>query len=326
MTRPVRTLLVLLPVALAPCLTEAGITVWRDKNQNGPSQRVDSAVPDLRKMDFDDRISSFTADEAWLVCSEPRYRGECRLIDGTVDNLHGSGMNDRISSLRPAPQGRAQGWERRYGRLGVPTNAGNEPIYDSTYDPTARPAIRVYEHEDFRGVSQRLDRAVPNLGQIGLANQITSFRIERGEWQACTGANFGGDCTILRGDDDDLGNWSDRIVSLRPAGGTRAATGRPGGWGGYGDPRSGRGSHILLFTDSDFGGRSETFYQAVPDLSRYELADQVTSLRVEGGGTWEVCTEASYQGKCKTFRDSDQFLGSWSDTIVSLRPAPDEDR
>ena len=64
----------------------------------------------------------------------------------------------------------------------------------------------------------------------------------------------------------------------------------------------------------------------MPDLGRYGLADQVTSLRVDGGGTWEVCTEASYSGRCKTFRDSDQFLGSWSDTIVSLRPVPDENR
>lgn len=319
MTRPVRTLLVLLPVALAPCLTEAGITVWQDKNQNGPSQRVDRAVPDLRKIDFDDRISSLTAEETWLVCSEPRYRGECRLIDGTVENLHGSGMNDRISSLRPAPQGQARGWEKRYGRLGTTTTATTTTHNDST----TRPAIRVYEHQDYRGASQTFDRAVPNLGQVGLANQITSVRIERGEWQACTGANFGGDCTILRGDDDDLGNWSDRIVSLRPTSGGQAST---GGWGGYRDPRSGSGSRILLFADTDFAGRSETFYQAVPDLSRFGLANQVRSLRVEGGGGWEVCTEAGYGGECKVFWDADKFLGRWSDTIASIRPAPNAER
>jgi hypothetical protein len=36
--------------------TEAGIKVYTDKNYEGPSIQIDSAVPDLRKLDFDDRI------------------------------------------------------------------------------------------------------------------------------------------------------------------------------------------------------------------------------------------------------------------------------
>ena len=142
------------------------------------------------------------------------------------------------------------------------------------------------------------------------------MQIAGGEWQACTAANYGGQCVVLRGNDDDLGRWSDRIVSLRPVGGQSASQ----------PPPVRTGSHILLFTDRDFGGQSGTFYQAVPNLGSFGLADQVTSLRVEGGGSWEVCTEPGYQGECKVFRDSDQFLGRWSDTIASLRPVPDEER
>ena len=309
MTRIPRASVFLVFVAMAPGLAHAGLRVWRDKNQSGPSQQVDHAVPDLRKLSLDDQISSLTADEPWLVCSEPRYKGECRLIDGTVDNLHGSGMNDRISSALPAPQGRAQGWEKRYGRLGVPSNAP-----DSS---TPHAAIRVFEHEDYRGTSQVFDRPIANLANFGLANQITSVQIAGGEWQACTAPSYSGQCVVLRGNDDDLGSWSDRIVSLRPVGSQTT-------WGGV--PVSSVGSRILVFADRDFEGTSRVFDHAVPDLARFGLARQVTSLRVEGGGSWEVCTEPGYQGECKVFRDSDQFLGRWSDTIASLRPVPDQER
>ena len=68
----------------------------------------DSAVPDLRKLDFDDRISSLQADERWLVCSAPRYKGDCREVEGSLINLRDEGLNDRITSLRPAKKGKAK--------------------------------------------------------------------------------------------------------------------------------------------------------------------------------------------------------------------------
>lgn len=318
MTRAARAFLVLLPVALAPCLAEAGITVWRDKDQRGPSQRVDGAVPDLRRIGFDDQISSLAAEEPWLVCSEPRYRGECREIDGTVENLHGSGMNDRISSLRPVSQGRgpdAEGYGRGRGR-----GRGRGGYGSSDDAPAAR--IRVYVNEDFRGDSRTFDRAVPNLADFGLARQITSVRIDGGTWEVCSRAGYGGRCVVLRGNSDDLGDWSDAIVSLRPVSGGRPAEDDQGSWD---DNRGGSGTRIRVYTDEQFQGRSETFERDVPDLSRFGMAGQVTSVRIEGG-PWEICTETRFRGECKVIRDSDGFLGWWSDNIGSLRPAREEDR
>ncbi|HET9299541.1 MAG TPA: beta/gamma crystallin-related protein, partial [Candidatus Polarisedimenticolaceae bacterium] len=301
MTRIPRASVFLVFVALAPGLAHAGLRVWRDKNQSGPSQQVDHAVPDLRKLSLDDQISSLTADEPWLVCSEPRYKGECRLIDGTVDNLHGSGMNDRISSARPAPQGRAQGWEKRYGRLGVPSNAP-----DSS---TPHAAIRVFEHEDYRGTSQVFDRPIGNLANFGLANQITSVQIEGGEWQACSAANFGGECVVLRGNEDDLEGWSDRIVSLRPVG-------SPNPWA---PPPSSTRSSIRVFEHEDYGGTSRLFDRPIANLANFGLANQITSVQI-AGGEWQACTAPSYGGQCVVLRGNDDDLGSWSDRIVSLRP------
>ena len=99
-----RCLLVLL-VVVAATQAGAGIKVYTDKNYGGPSIEIDSAVPDLRKLDFDDRISSLQADGKWLVCSAPRYKGDCREVEGSLVNLRAEGLNERISSLRPSKKG-----------------------------------------------------------------------------------------------------------------------------------------------------------------------------------------------------------------------------
>ena len=93
-----------LVLVLTASQAEAGIKVYVDKNHNGASIQIDAAVPDLRKLDFDDRISSLQADERWLVCSAPRYKGDCREVEGSLVNLREEGLNDRITSLRPAKQ------------------------------------------------------------------------------------------------------------------------------------------------------------------------------------------------------------------------------
>ncbi len=94
-----------LALALAVTQAGAGIKVYTDKNYAGASIQIDSAVPDLRKLDFDDRISSLQADEKWLVCSAPKFKGDCREVEGSLVNLRAEGLNERISSLRPFKKG-----------------------------------------------------------------------------------------------------------------------------------------------------------------------------------------------------------------------------
>jgi hypothetical protein len=94
----------LLGFALALTATQAGaaIKVYVDKEYSGASIEIDSAVPDLRKLDFDDRISSLQADERWIVCSAPKFKGDCREVEGGLVNLRAEGLNNRITSLKPA--------------------------------------------------------------------------------------------------------------------------------------------------------------------------------------------------------------------------------
>ena len=93
----------------------AGIKVYVDKEYKGASIQIDSAIPDLRKLDFDDRISSLQADERWLVCSAPRFKGDCREVEGSLLNLRQEGLNDRITSLRPVKQKGKRAKDREEG-------------------------------------------------------------------------------------------------------------------------------------------------------------------------------------------------------------------
>jgi hypothetical protein len=89
--------------ALLASPAAADLHVWKDKDQQGEHRRIRRAVRDFRNLRLDDAISSLKADERWLVCSEPLFRGDCRLVEGNVSNLTELGFNNRITSARPAP-------------------------------------------------------------------------------------------------------------------------------------------------------------------------------------------------------------------------------
>jgi hypothetical protein len=42
--------------------------------------------------------------ERWQVCTEPLFKGDCRIVEGSVANLRLLGLNNRITSMRKAPE------------------------------------------------------------------------------------------------------------------------------------------------------------------------------------------------------------------------------
>lgn len=83
----------------------AGITVYEDSNFRGRSMSFNEAIPDLRSSGLNDRISSLRLrGGAWEVCTDARFRGDCRIVSGDIRNLDRA-FNDKISSLRPARGG-----------------------------------------------------------------------------------------------------------------------------------------------------------------------------------------------------------------------------
>ena len=143
----------------------------------------------------------------------------------------------------------------------------------------------LYSGRDFTGATARISRSEPNL-PIGAARSI---RVGTGVWEACTGANFTGECRRLTpGDYRELGGrFGDTVLSARDI--TYDAG---SGAVGYAPPR------IQLYEAPGFRGRTMALDQSSPNLEgSWGLTN--ASSAVVSGGTWEVCTEYNYGGRCQ---------------------------
>lgn len=80
----------------------AAITLFRDPGFRGRAVGYNGAVPDLKRLGFNDTASSIDIrGGSWLLCEDPHYRGRCVVIDGPIESLREVGLNDRLTSLRP---------------------------------------------------------------------------------------------------------------------------------------------------------------------------------------------------------------------------------
>jgi hypothetical protein len=107
----------------------------------------------------------------YLVCDDTGYRGHCvRLGPGNYPRLAGMGLNNRVTSARPA----------RSGGGGMPRAV-------------------LFEQPNLRGRSFPVEgtQQFGNLTGSGFDNRISSLRVERGTWQFCSGPNFSGACATF---------------------------------------------------------------------------------------------------------------------------------
>jgi hypothetical protein len=81
------------------------ITVYDDVNFRGATMTFRRDVPDLRDVQFNDRISSLQAapGQSWEVCEDANYRGRCIVVSGSERDLRARGLNDVITSIRRVP-------------------------------------------------------------------------------------------------------------------------------------------------------------------------------------------------------------------------------
>jgi hypothetical protein len=178
------------------------------------------------------------------------------------------------------------------------------------------PSITVCEHQDFRGRCVTLRHGVNDLRDWGISNRISSFRVERGEWLVCTGIDFSGHCEPVRGRVADLRRspLQDSISSIRPI--REGAQGGGFGAGSRGGPRE---TAIVVYTGSNFRGRSWVFSDDVRDLSRVGLNNQVSSVRVLGG-RWQICEQQDFRNCRDVMRDIPDLRDfGMNDRISSIR-------
>jgi uncharacterized protein YcfJ len=82
----------------------AQITFYQGEGFRGRAFTATQAVGDFGRNGFNDRSSSVVVDKGrWLVCEDSRFRGKCVVMrPGSYNSLQQLGLENRISSVRPA--------------------------------------------------------------------------------------------------------------------------------------------------------------------------------------------------------------------------------
>ena len=144
----------------------------------------------------------------------------------------------------------------------------------------------LYSGRDFTGATARVNRSEGNL-PMGTAR---SMRVESGIWEACSGQNFSGECRRLTaGDYRELGGrYGDTVASVRDV-----TYGQGPSNVTYTPPR------LQLFDGRDFRGRSTQIEQSVADFDQGINRIGSPASAIVTGGTWEVCTDFNYGGRCQ---------------------------
>ncbi len=113
-----KTLLALAAIAFAT-QAAAQITFYEGPGLRGHTFTADGTIPNFANTGFNDRASSAVVENgSWEACEHANFQGRCVVLNpGTYDSLAGMGMDNRISSVRPAAA-------PAYGYAPPPRNSG----------------------------------------------------------------------------------------------------------------------------------------------------------------------------------------------------------
>jgi hypothetical protein len=248
-----------------------GLTVFADSGMRGANATFREDVPDFVAYRLNDRVSSLEVGpgELWEVCEHANYEGRCQVFSGSIADLRESGWSDIISSARRVRAGRGRG---------------------TFPSPPARARVELFARPRFAGDSRTINDAIPNLQAVGFNDQAVSLRLAGGEtWEVCVDANYQ-NCVVVTSNWDDLSGLGmiRRISSLRP---WRQAPG-PGGRGTRpGEPR------LVVYDERSYRGAAFILNREAPRFGSF--ANRAESVQVQAG-TWELCDEPEFQGRCST--------------------------
>jgi len=149
--------------------------------------------------------------------------------------------------------------------------------------------ITFFGREAYQGSSITADRGIGNLQRSGFSERASSAVVS-GNWEACDGPDFTGNCFILA---------PGEYPSLRDVGLTAGVSSAR-----LADKRAlmldPRGPQIVFYDQPGFQGQSFGSYMPIPDLKRVGL-NRAASVVVEAGA-WEVCDGERFSGRCVLLR------------------------
>jgi hypothetical protein len=155
-------------------------------------------------------------------------------------------------------------------------------------------SIIFFQDDNFGGRQFGADGPVDNFDRNGFNDRVQSAIVREGRWEICVDANYGGGCSVLApGNYPNLGAYAGRISSARPIEGRQA--------GNRSDDRGRSGeARATLYEGPNWSGRSYRLTNAMPNLDATGFNDRASSLRVDSG-YWIFCSDAEFQGDCRTF-------------------------
>jgi len=253
---------------------------------NGRRYGVNDSVSNMSSGGFNDRASSVVVRSGnWQLCTDAYFRGRCVTLNpGEYRNLGQVGLANQISSARQLGGSPGGGW-----------SGGGAP----------GASVTLYEDTQFGGRSFGVSGDVPNLGRTDFNDRARSIFVEGGTWELCRDDGYRGGCqTFGPGRHPDLGPLAGAVSSIRRVGG--GPGGGAGGWNGSDWPDGwGNQGRVLLYEQTGFGGRRIALTtEFVPNFSSLGFNDRASSLRIERG-YWMFCSDASFQGTCRTFGPGD---------------------
>ena len=172
----------------------ARVILFDDNDFRGESLAVSGMNGALSRSGFDNAAASMIVEGGrWLFCSEPYFRGDCKVMGpGRYRTLRDVGLERNIASLRPAGGGDAP--------------AARAPNGD----------IEIFTEPNFGGRSLASRRDISNLGPTEFNDRASSIVVSSGRWEVCTDGEYGGRCVVLGpGRYPALGGFANQISSLR---------------------------------------------------------------------------------------------------------------
>jgi hypothetical protein len=289
------------------------ITVYVNPNFGGPSMTLRGDTPDLVQLGLNDKISSIQIPdgETWEVCQDVNYEAQCQVLSGSVPDLRSMGWNDRISSLRRINNNNNN---NNNGGFGNRRSTGVFGRRDTGV------GVTVFTNPNFGGQSATLRNDTPNLVPLGLNDLVSSIEIPNGEaWEVCQDVDYGNQCRVFTSSVPDLRSmgWNDRISSLRRVNGAF-------GNDRYGPPvgTAGVQQGLVFYNRTNYKGASRVVTAGTSNMG---FSGQTRSVRLRGGGPWQVCDDA---GQCATINQdvNDLFALGLNGRIASVRPVNDRFR
>jgi hypothetical protein len=159
--------------------------------------------------------------------------------------------------------------------------------------------ITLFERQDFQGRRLTIRGTMSDLDRTDFNDRASSIIVRDGVWEVCSDARFNGRCARLQpGEYPNLRGSLDRsISSVREVAFAPPAP-------VYAPPRGGE-SRAILYSGPGLSGRSfEIDRDVVRNLDGSGFNDRASSLSVSGG-YWIFCSDANFEGDCRTFGPGD---------------------